>query len=232
MQLRSIQAPLATAVRAAATFGMLLAMTGTARAAEQDFRGEVTPFAGYRFGGEFRVADSDRDLELEDSASFGMMLDLYARGGTSYQLHYSLQQTDARFDDPVEGTTSFDTTLHFLQFGGTYRGDGETFQPYLAATLGATHLRTAGAGGGSDTFPSGSIGAGGERATDPPVRHAPGRTRVRHADRLEHRAVLPYRPGSERLRDPGGGRTARAVRGLRRLHVPLLTSLCRRRPAG
>jgi hypothetical protein len=160
MQLRSIQAPLATAVRAAATFGMLLAMTGTARAAEQDFRGEVTPFAGYRFGGEFRVADSDRDLELEDSASFGMMLDLYARGGTSYQLHYSLQQTDARFDDPVEGTTSFDTTLHFLQFGGTYRGDGETFQPYLAATLGATHLRTAGAGGGSDTFPSGSIGAG------------------------------------------------------------------------
>ena len=50
--------------------------------------------------------------------------------------------------------------VHYLQAGGTYQGDGDTFRPYLAATIGATHFDVKTAGFDSDTFFSFSLGPG------------------------------------------------------------------------
>ena len=47
-----------------------------------------------------------------------------------------------------------------LSLGGTYHWDGEVARPYLAFTLGGTHIRTSAAESASDTFFSGSIGLG------------------------------------------------------------------------
>jgi hypothetical protein len=47
-----------------------------------------------------------------------------------------------------------------LQLGGTYLFDGEKAQPYLAATIGGTHIRTKSTTSQDDTFFSGSIGLG------------------------------------------------------------------------
>ena len=64
-------------------------------------------------------------------------------------------------DDPNATITRVSTDLHVLQLGGTYRGDGEKVQPYLAATVGGTHVRTTASGDSqNDTFFSGSIGVG------------------------------------------------------------------------
>ena len=47
--------------------------------------------------------------------------------------------------------------MQILQIGGTYQGSGEKLRPYLAATIGGTHISS---DSNSDTFFSGSIGVG------------------------------------------------------------------------
>jgi hypothetical protein len=141
--------------------GLLLLVAICACAQAQDFRAEITPFAGYRYGGELDVAESDQAVKLKSSPAYGLLLDIYdPQGVGSFQFLYSQQRTDAEFEDPSLDRQRIDTVLHTLQFGGTYRGTRESLQPYLAATIGATHITTSGRTRESDTFASGSIGGG------------------------------------------------------------------------
>ncbi len=132
----------------------------------QDYNVEITPFGGYRFGGEFD-AESDGDavsaadsVKLVDSGSYGLLVDIRHSDITTYQFLYSEQSTDAEIRGTGLALDALDTTVRVFQFGGTYRGPGDVVQPYLAATIGGTHVRTSGGGSRSDTFFSGSIGVG------------------------------------------------------------------------
>ena len=89
-----------------------------------------------------------------------MLLDWRHSDVTTYEILYSQQNTDARISDADNNTDTIDTQIHVLQIGGTYRGPGDVVQPYLAATVGGTHIRTSANGSQSDTFFSGSIGVG------------------------------------------------------------------------
>jgi hypothetical protein len=53
-----------------------------------------------------------------------------------------------------------DVELYTLQLGGTYLWEGDGVQPYLAMTLGGTHIKADSGSGESDTFISGSLGLG------------------------------------------------------------------------
>ena len=141
--------------------GLLLC---SAHATAQDFRAEVTPFGGYRFGGDFDIETEDpaaaSSVKLADSGAYGLLVDWRHSDVTTYQLLYSEQSTDARISDVNANLSSVDTRIRVFQFGGTYRGEGDLVQPYLAATVGGTHVRTPANGSQSDTFFSGSIGVG------------------------------------------------------------------------
>lgn len=128
--------------------------------AADDLNVEITPFVSYRFGGTFDVETSDATYEIEDSEAFGLLLDLRQTGNTQWEILYSLQQSTARLGDSALTAASVDTDIHVLQFGGTYQGDGEKVRPYVALTLGGTHIKTTANGSQSDTFFSGSIGVG------------------------------------------------------------------------
>lgn len=121
---------------------------------------QVTPFGGYRFGGDFEVQDSTTSVDLDDSSSFGLLLNARHSNNTTWELLYSKQQTDAQLGDSMAGFIGVKTDLSMLQIGGTYHGDGDKLQPYVALTVGGTHIRTSGNGPDSDTFFSGSIGIG------------------------------------------------------------------------
>lgn len=121
---------------------------------------EVTPFGAYRFGGKFDVKQSDEFYELDDSTSFGVILNLPHSENTQYEVFYSQQDTKAVFSGAAANDPAVDLDMHVLQLGGTYQGDGETLRPYLAATIGGTYVKVRSAGSRSDTFFSGSIGAG------------------------------------------------------------------------
>ena len=141
--------------------GLLLLVSLSARAQDDSALGfELTPFGGYRFGGSFDVAESTDSYELQDGSSFGLILNWRHSGETKWEILYSKQQTEAEFvgaanNDPVVGVD-----LQALQLGGMYFFAGDTVQPYLAATLGGTHASARSSGSKSDTFFSGSLGAG------------------------------------------------------------------------
>jgi hypothetical protein len=126
----------------------------------QDLGTEVTPYLGYRFGGTFQSEDESTSYEMRDSSSFGLLLNFRHRGNTQWEVLYSQQSSEALYSGPDGPDPVVDADIHVLQLGGTYRGEGEVARPYLAATIGGTHIRTSSAGSGSDTFFSGSIGVG------------------------------------------------------------------------
>ena len=126
-------------------------------AADDDRRFEITPFAGYRFGGTFEIEESNASYEIEDSSSLGLILNLREKANTQWELTYSTQSSEAKLVSGT-GTQPFvDLDTHVLQLGGTYQGQGEKVRPYLAVTVGGTRIET---DADSDTFFSGSIGVG------------------------------------------------------------------------
>ena len=77
-------------------------------------------------------------------------------------MYFSQQQTEAELSDPTIADQFVDVDFYTLQLGGTYLFEGEAVRPYLAMTVGGTHIKSNpdGGNGDSDTFISGSFGLG------------------------------------------------------------------------
>ena len=120
----------------------------------------MTPYGAYSFGGTFSDIETDATVELQDSGNFGLLLNVRQAANTQWEVIYSQQNTDAEFTSLPAGNESHETTVHYLQGGGTYQGDGEIVRPYLAATIGAAHFDIATDGYDSETFFAFSIGGG------------------------------------------------------------------------
>ncbi|RLA27211.1 MAG: hypothetical protein DRR15_18800 [Gammaproteobacteria bacterium] len=123
-------------------------------------RVELTPYGAYSLGGTFNELESDAAVELQDSGNFGLLLNVRQAANTQWEILYSQQRTDAEVTGLVTGDEILDTTVHYLQGGGTYQGDGEIVRPYLAATIGVAHFDVTTEGYDSDTYFSFSIGPG------------------------------------------------------------------------
>lgn len=121
---------------------------------------ELTPFGAYRFGGSFSLDDASGSYDLDDSPAAGLIVNWRHRDNTRWEVFYARQNTNAEFDSVTVNDPRVDLTTHVLQLGGTYQGDGDQVRPYLAATLGGTHIRVRSRGSESDTFLSGSVGIG------------------------------------------------------------------------
>jgi len=137
-----------------------LLLAATANAQEEPFTFELTPFAGYTFGGEFEDMTGSSSLELEDDASFGLILNIRESANTQWEVLYSRQATEADTTGLAIGGPPLDLDVHYIQGGGTYQGAGDHARPYLAATIGAAHFEPGLAGFDSETFFSFSIGTG------------------------------------------------------------------------
>jgi opacity protein-like surface antigen len=125
-------------------------------------RFEITPFAGYRTGGEFEAQVEEtgerRNVDVEDGGSWGIDLGLYRDPNGIYELLYSKQSTGIDSSDPTLGRIDVDT--EYFQFGGTlFFPDENWFIPYLSLTIGATRFDADG-GYDSKTRFSGSLGGG------------------------------------------------------------------------
>ena len=77
----------------------LLALLAGASAVHADgVRAEITPFGGYRFGGDFDYVDPDteelKSADLASGGSWGIDLGLYRDQTSFYELLYSTQEVD------------------------------------------------------------------------------------------------------------------------------------------
>lgn len=136
----------------------LLTVAPAAIAQEQN--SELTLFGAYRFGGTIDVMDSDALYEAQDSPSLGLIWNHRHETNTQWEVFFSQQKTEVELSNPALADPIVDVDLYTLQLGGTYLWEGDAIRPYLAATLGGTHIKSDSGNGDSDTFLSGSIGVG------------------------------------------------------------------------
>ena len=130
--------------------------TGAARA-DEPLQFSVSPFVGYRLGGNFRLNDTGQPVSLNDHGSFAFAVDARAEEGSEYELFYSRQATELRSNGiPLAGTT-----VEYLHIGGTVTFlDDQRIKPYFGGGLGATRLSPGLAPGSDDTRFSASASLG------------------------------------------------------------------------
>jgi opacity protein-like surface antigen len=117
----------------------------------------ISPFAGYRVGGGFRLNDTDQQVSVGDHGAFAVALDLGTDEGREYELFYSRQSTDLRGNGFVPAST----VVEYLHIGGTVElADKGWVKPYLAGGIGVTRLSPGPAAGSEDTRFSVSLGLG------------------------------------------------------------------------
>ena len=100
---------------------------------------EITPFVGLRVGGDFRLEDPKRKLDVDGSDSLALALDLRIDQTSQYELFYSRQSTTLDHD-PTLGDVDVD--IEYLHIGGTLAMEGENQRviPYMMGGLGATRF--------------------------------------------------------------------------------------------
>lgn len=132
---------------------LLLGVAWSPTARSVDF--EITPFAGYRFGGQFEDRATAEDVDIEESASFGIAIDAEYSPGQAIQVFYSRQSSQMQDISPA-----IDMDVEYFHVGGVVIFPHEELLPYAVGTIGATRF-SAGPGGVDDeTRFSVSLGGG------------------------------------------------------------------------
>lgn len=118
---------------------------------------ELTPFAAYRGGGQFEDKEGLVEFELQESNAWGLILNGNVEANTQWEVLYSNQSTSI---EAIPDEPDLDMDVEYLHLGGTYLFGGERVRPFIAATIGASRFDPQPSGFGSETFVSGSFGAG------------------------------------------------------------------------
>jgi opacity protein-like surface antigen len=119
---------------------------------------EITPFGGFRGGGNFDVANSSGDVDVESKNSFSLGLAYRIDAGQQYEFLYSRQETQLE-SNPTFG--QLDLNVEYLHLGGTVITNEERrVKPYIAGGLGVTRFTSDTAGSSEETNFSLNFGAG------------------------------------------------------------------------
>lgn len=136
-----------------------------APAHSEESRAEITPFIGYTTGGDFTEEVSGSDLSLDETETFGLIVNVRQLDEAWYELYLSRQQTRLRADNgTLSGLTLFDMDVDYYHLGGTYGPAGGRLLPFVVGTMGATHFDPKGADLSSETRFSFSLGGGARMA--------------------------------------------------------------------
>jgi hypothetical protein len=141
--------------RLSPTLGLLLLLLPVPGRAEG--RIEITPCAGFLFGGGFQSSASGDDLTVGEAPGFGLILGLRETPRTHYELLYRFQRTDLERAEGSSGAPRTDLDIHYLHLGSTYEFPRETVLPFISAGLGLTSFVPS----GQDSSTNFSISLGG-----------------------------------------------------------------------
>jgi opacity protein-like surface antigen len=153
-------------IPAAFGFGLVLMASGQdfdtdwafAKPLTQTTRFGISPFYGYRWGGDIQDPNTGTKYSFKDGPAYGLILDYapmdyYGR----FELLWSRQDTSVNFQGN-NGLGNVDITIDVIQVGGECEYGSERLRGYVSAHVGATHFSSD--GHGDDTNFSFGIGAG------------------------------------------------------------------------
>lgn len=121
---------------------------------------QITPFFGYRLGGDFKDAETEEEIEFGDDASYGIILNVDYEENTELEFLYGYQGTELKPVDLFTGESFIGLGVHYLHLGGTYFWDYDWAKPFVASTIGVTILDPHPGGLDSEVRFSLSIGGG------------------------------------------------------------------------
>lgn len=101
---------------------------------------QVTPFVGYRDGGEFEDSGTGIKLSLSEENTWGIIIDKDAGTGKQAEFYYSHQPTSLNADGIVTPGALFDLDIDYYHIGGRQLWDMGKATTFLVATVGATHF--------------------------------------------------------------------------------------------
>jgi opacity protein-like surface antigen len=144
----------------------LRAQTAQAQLVEvHETRFEVTPFAGYQWGGSLSADLSGfpaGDLELPGSFAWGGILSFKTSPASAVELTYLRQDTDLNFDPAGAGATEkgLEFAVNYIQAGGIWEFGQNQLRPFISAGLGIGIFDPKDERFGSDTRFSWTVGTG------------------------------------------------------------------------
>jgi opacity protein-like surface antigen len=122
-------------------------------------RFEISPFYGYRFGGEVQNRYTGRTYSFEDSEAYGLFLDYAPRPNWPAKLELLWSHQDSSVNlQGLSGLGKVDLSIDQIQIGGSLERGNQHLRGYVSLLAGATHYSTDGYG--SDTKFSLSLGGG------------------------------------------------------------------------
>ena len=106
---------------------------------KQTTRYGISPFIGYRFGGEVEDLTTGNEYSFADGAAFGLCLD-YAplEYPGRFELLWSHQESSIDFEGN-NGLGEVDIAIDVIQVGGVAEFGTKRLRGYVSAHLGATH---------------------------------------------------------------------------------------------
>jgi len=124
------------------------------------YKFEITPFIGYRTGGQFEEMDGDAEFELTESESLGFLFNVAANANGQYEFLYAQQSTLLDSAGLFVSDSRFALDVEYYQFGGTHFLDGDVVRPFIAMSVGMSRFDPQPAEFSAESFFAASFGAG------------------------------------------------------------------------
>jgi len=113
---------------------------------------EVTAFGGIRLGGDFTYNSFSpvlsTSVDVANTPNFGVILDISLSDYTQLEILFDHQRSELTAENPpvgIENIPVIDLNIDYYHVGGLYLlPSGGDMQPFMAVTLGATHLNPKG----------------------------------------------------------------------------------------
>ena len=118
---------------------------------------EITPFYGYRFGGEFKDTLTRTTVNISEENIVGFLVNIDRDAHSQYEFLYSHQSSEVTSNT---ATPNFDVDIDYFHFGGTALWPRDNITPFLAGGLGLTHMSPDTSGSDSATRFSFNLGGG------------------------------------------------------------------------
>ncbi len=108
---------------------------------------ELSALAGQTIGGDIKPLVDDVATKRSNEGAYALLLNIndgYNKRGALLQYELLLAQLDSDVQLSGNVNDSYQVHSRYLHFGGTYEFNDSNFRPYIAASLGLTHVQAAG----------------------------------------------------------------------------------------